>query len=543
MGYKFQFITLAGFHALNHSMFDLARGYAADGMTAYVDAAGARVRRRGRRLHRRPSTSARSAPATSTWSAPRSTRRAPPPRCAAPPRRSSSRWRAIMTRHRDPRRPTPRHDEILTPEALDFVVALRPPSSPARRVELLERRRPAPARLAPRRRDARLPAARPRRIRDDPTWRVAPPAPGLIDRRVEITGPPERKMTINALNSGAKVWMADFEDATVADLGQRRRRPAQPARRASTGGIDFTTGRGQAVPRSATTSATIMVRPRGWHLAEKHLRRSTAARCSAALVDFGLYLFHCAQRQLDARQRPVLLPARSWRATSRPGCGTTCSATPRSCSASRAARSGPPCSSRRSPRRSRWRRSSTSCASTAPGLNAGRWDYIFSIIKTFGRRPGLRAARPRPGDHDGAVHAGVHRPAGAHLPPARRPRDRRHGRVHPQPRRRRPTSARFAQVRVDKEREAGDGFDGSWVAHPALVPVCREVFDRRARRAAAPDRPAARRRRRSPPPTCSTVASAGARGHRGGRAHQHRGRAAVPATPGSAAAARSPSTT
>jgi len=184
--------------------------------------------------------------------------------------------------------PTPYHD-VLTPEAIDFVVALDREFG-ARRVQLLEARR--------RRRAARtteldfLPSTA--AIRDDPSWTVAAPAPDLMDRRVEITGPPERKMTVNALNSGAKVWMADFEDATSPTWdnivrGQLNLRDALDSK------IDFTAADGTEYKVGATVP-TLMVRPRGWHLPECHLRIGGRA-VSASLFDFGMYLFHCGRRQ------------------------------------------------------------------------------------------------------------------------------------------------------------------------------------------------------------------------------------------------------
>src|SRR5690606_28951570 len=134
------------------------------------------------------------------------------------------------------------------------------------------------------------------RIRNDETWQVAPPAPGLEDRRVEITGPPDRKMTVNALNSGAKVWLADFEDETSPTWhnivsGQLNLYVA--IRR----NIDFT-DRGKRYV-IGYEPATIVARPRGWHLVEKHIRID-GRPVSASLVDFGLYFFHNA-RQLLAR--------------------------------------------------------------------------------------------------------------------------------------------------------------------------------------------------------------------------------------------------
>ena len=188
-------------------MFDLARGYADRRHDRLRAAAGGGVRRRGATATPPSSTSARSAPATSTWSARRSTRPPRPPPCAAPPKRSSShevrdhRCRWPTGARRDPHR--------------------RGAGVPGRAGQRVRRAggwpcwTPAGPRRAPLRHRAApdfLPETA--AIRADPDWRVAPPAPGLVDRRVEITGPTDRKMTVNALNSGAKVWLADFEDAT-----------------------------------------------------------------------------------------------------------------------------------------------------------------------------------------------------------------------------------------------------------------------------------------------------------------------------------------
>ena len=337
MGYKFQFITLAGFHALNHSMFELAKGYA--------DRRHDRLRRRCRRRE--------FAAEADGYTATKHQREvgtgyfdlvstALNPESDTTALRGSTEDGAVrMSGRRDHRHRSAdgRYDEILTPEALDFLVALDREFA-ARRVAAAGPPA-APAGPVRRRRASSTSCPRPRRIRADPTWRVAPPAPGLVDRRVEITGPPDRKMTVNALNSGAKVWLADFEDATSPTWdnvigGQLNLRDALDGR------LDFTAGGRQAVRASAATRPPIVVRPRGWHLAEKHLRRrrpadarprwSTSA-CTCSTAPSG--------SSTAAAGRTSTCP--SWRATSRPGCGTTCSSSPRTCSASRAARSGPPC--------------------------------------------------------------------------------------------------------------------------------------------------------------------------------------------------------
>ena len=171
---------------------------------------------------------------------------------------------------------------------------------------------------------------RPRTIRDDPTWRVPPPAPGLVDRRVEITGPTDRKMTINALNSGAKVWLADFEDATSPDLGQRRSTASSTCSTRSDGSSTSPSPDGKRYARRRAT------RRRSWSgRAAGTWSRSTScdrrpARSRRRLVDFGLYFFHNAQRADRRAAAARTSTCRSWRATSRRGCGTTSSSSPRS---------------------------------------------------------------------------------------------------------------------------------------------------------------------------------------------------------------------
>ncbi len=142
---------------------------------------------------------------------------------------------------------------------------------------------------------------RPPHIRDDPSWKVAPTAPGLADRRCEITGPPTKKMTINALNSGASVWMADFEDSTAPSWfnvidGQINLFDALR------GTIDFTDDNGRTYQVGDTTP-TVLVRPRGWRLCEKHLS-ADGRPLPASVVDFGLYLFHNAQWLIDTGAGP-----------------------------------------------------------------------------------------------------------------------------------------------------------------------------------------------------------------------------------------------
>ncbi|MFK0294910.1 malate synthase A [Streptomyces sp. NPDC090442] len=367
--------------------------------------------------------------------------------------------------------PGARHDEVLTPEALDFVGRLTAAFAERRRDLMKERRRQA----------LRLATGSPldfplvtTAVRADPTWRVAPPAPGLSDRRVEITGPPDRRMAINALNSGAHVWMADFEDATAPTWdnvinGQVNLRDALDRR------IDFTSPDGKEYRLGAPDRlATIVVRPRGWHLDEEHLEFD-GTPVPAALVDLGLYLFHCGQRQIDAGHGPYFyLPklenryeARLWNdifVTAQDLLGI-----PRGTIRATVLIETITAAFEMEEILYELREHSS-------GLNAGRWDYLFSMIKTFGHRtdfqlpdrakvtmtaPFMRAYTERLVQtcHRRGAHAigGMAAQVPSKDPDAHQ--------------------AALAKVRLDKEREAEDGFDGSWVAHPGLVPVCREVFD------------------------------------------------------------------
>ncbi|MET8685213.1 malate synthase A [Streptomyces sp. NPDC004732] len=363
-----------------------------------------------------------------------------------------------------------RHDEILTPAALDFVGRLVGAFG-ARREELLKERRRQALRLA-----AGSPLDFPMvtsAVRDDPTWRVAPPAPGLTDRRVEITGPPDRRMTVNALNSGARVWMADFEDATsptwdnVID-GQLNLLDAIERR------IDFTAAGGKEYRLADRDRlATIVVRPRGWHLSEEHLELD-GEPVPASLVDFGLYFFHCAQRQIDAGHGPYFyLPKLENRYEARLWNDVFVAAQDLL---------GIP---RGTVRATVLIETITAAVQMeeilyelrehSSGLNAGRWDYLFSLIKTFGHRTDfllpdrakVTMTAPFMRAYTELLVRTCHR-RGAHAI----------GGMAAQVPSKDPAAdeAAFATVRLDKEREAEDGFDGSWVAHPALVPLCREVF-------------------------------------------------------------------
>ncbi|MET0495929.1 MAG: malate synthase A, partial [Actinoplanes sp.] len=359
--------------------------------------------------------------------------------------------------------PSP-YAEILTAEAIDFVVALDREFG-ARRVQLLDRRR--------RRRATRTTELdfleSTRAIRVDTSWTVAPPAEDLLDRRVEITGPPERKMTVNALNSGAKVWMADFEDATSPTWdnvvsGQRW------LRQALDGTLDFTARDGREY-KVGETLPTIMVRPRGWHLPECHVRIGGRA-VSASLFDFGMYLFHCGQKQIDRGSGPYFylpkleshLEARLWNdvfvyAQQRLGIPRgTIRATVLIETITAAFE---------------MEEILYELREHSAGLNAGRWDYLFSMIKNrpdvvLPERSQVTMTAPFMRAYTELLVRTCHK-RGAHAIGGM-------AAVVPS---RDPVAAKRAlnQVRQDKRREVGDGFDGSWVAHPGLVETCREVFD------------------------------------------------------------------
>ncbi|WP_256106181.1 malate synthase [Streptomyces sp. ODS05-4] len=351
--------------------------------------------------------------------------------------------------------PGERHDEILTPAALDFVGRLAEAFGERRSDLLTERRRQAVRLAAGSPLDFPLATAA---IRADATWRVAPPAPGLADRRVEITGPPTPATAGQAAACGADVWMADFEDATA---------PTWQNIVAGQLCLRDVTGRAGRRP-------TLMVRPRGRHLDEEHLRWA-GRPVPAALVDFGLYFFHCAHRQIEAGQGPYFyLPklenryeARLWNDVF--VLAQDLLGIPRGTVRATALIETITAAFEMDEILHELREHSA-------GLNAGRWDYLFSLIKTFGHRtdfllpdregitmtaPFMRACTEllvrtchRRGAHAiGAMSAEAPGPQAA----ARQ--------------------AGQAAVRRDKEREAEDGFDGSWIAHPDLAPVCRAAFD------------------------------------------------------------------
>jgi malate synthase len=367
-----------------------------------------------------------------------------------------------------------RYDEVLTPEALGFLATLQREFG-ARRQELLAKRAAQQQELSNGGTFDFLPDTA--TIRADDSWWVAPPAPGLEDRRVEITGPTDRKMTINALNSGAKVWLADFEDANTP-LWENMVEGHLNLRDALDRTIDYTdsaTGKSYAL-KPDEELATIVVRPRGWHLDEKHVVVD-GLPMSGSLFDFGLYVFHCTRRQLDKGMGPYFylakienhLEARLWN------------------DAFNLAQDelGIPRGTIRAtvlietfPAAFEMEEILYELRDHSAGLNAGRWDYLFSVIKKFRDRG---AAFLLPDRNSITMTApfmraytellvrtchkrGAHAIGGmAAFIPSRRDEE--------------VNKVAMEKVRADKARESGDGFDGSWVAHPDLVELCQEVFD------------------------------------------------------------------
>jgi malate synthase len=354
-------------------------------------------------------------------------------------------------------------NDVLTPEAVELLTDLQREFGP-RREELLARRQERAARL----RDGELPDFLPETasVREG-DWRIAPFPDEIADRRVEITGPVDRKMVINALNSGARVFMADFEDAnspTWENCVQGQRNLTDALERT----IELDTGEKQY--RLNDEVAVLFVRPRGWHLLERHFRVD-GEPISGSLFDFGLYFLRNHARNGRYFYLPKLeshLEAGLWNDVF----------------AWTQERLGVPQGTIKA----------TVLIETilaafemdeilyelrdhSAGLNAGRWDYIFSVIKKLGHRPEfvlpdraqVTMAVPFMRSYCELLVKTCHRRGAqamggmaAFIPSRRDPEVNR---------------VALAKVREDKEREASQGFDGTWVAHPDLVPVAQEAFD------------------------------------------------------------------
>jgi len=363
---------------------------------------------------------------------------------------------------------TPQQEEILSPAALEFLHYLHK-SFNARRLALLAKRRERQQAFDKGLLPDFLPETEHIRQAD---WRVAPIPSDLQDRRVEITGPVDRKMIINALNSGARVFMADFEDAngpTWENCLEGQINLYDAVRKT----IDFHSPDGRRYELNDQT-AVLKVRPRGWHLTEKHLLIDDAP-ASASLFDFGLYVFHNAHELLAQGSGPYFyLPkleshqeARLWNDVFTAAEDYL-----------------------RIPRGSIKATVLIETITAAfemdeiiyelrehmAGLNAGRWDYIFSFIKKFHRhrefllpdRSDVTMNVPFMRAYAELLVATCHK-RGAHAIG---------GMAAFIPSKDEQINARaFANVKADKEREAQQGYDGTWVAHPGLVPVAKAVFD------------------------------------------------------------------
>lgn len=362
--------------------------------------------------------------------------------------------------------------DILTRDALQFVVLLHRTFN-KRRLELLSNRATQLAAL-----DAGtakldfLPETS--RIRDDPTWQGPPLAPGLINRSTEITGPPLRNMLINALNSPVNTYMTDFEDSLAptwdnVTYGQVNLYDAVRDQ------VAFTTPRKEyKLNQSFAASPTVIVRPRGWHMEEKHLYID-GEPCSASLFDFALYFFHNARELIALGKGPYFylpkmehhLEARLWNDVF--NVAQDYLAIPRGTIRATVLIETLPAAFQMEEIIFELRQHSS-------GLNCGRWDYIFSTIKKLRNDPShilpnrdlVTMTSPFMDAYvkrliNTCHRRGVHAMGGmaAQIPI----KDDQAA-----------NDAAMAKVRNDKVRELTNGHDGSWVAHPALAPICNEVF-------------------------------------------------------------------
>jgi malate synthase len=366
-----------------------------------------------------------------------------------------------------------RAEEILTEDALAFVEELHVRFA-ARRNELLAARAGRREQAAASRTLDFLPETK--GVREG-EWRIAPAPPALTDRRVEMTGPATpAKMAINALNSGAKVWLADLEDASCPRWGNVLDALLN-LRDAARGTLAFTQDDGREYRlRTDQPLAVVVMRPRGWHLPEAHVLID-GEQAVGGLVDFGLHFYHLAQQLLDNGHGPYYylpkleshLEARLWNEVFTYA----------------EERVGIPYGTIRAtvlietiPAAFEMEEILYELRDHASGLNAGRWDYLFSIIKYFRDagpdfvlvdRSDITMTAPFMRAYTELLVKTCHKRGAfamggmAAFIPSRKDEEI--------------NRAAFAKVTADKTREAGDGFDGSWVAHPDLVKVCRAVFD------------------------------------------------------------------
>jgi malate synthase len=362
----------------------------------------------------------------------------------------------------------PRTVEILSPAACAFLGDLFRRFDPRRR-ELLERRAARQREIDAGKMPEFLPADSPARAGD---WRVPPPPPDLLDRRTEITGPVERKMAINALNSGAQCWMADFEDAN-SPTWENCLEGQVNLREAVNRTIAYSSPEGRQYALKERT-AVIVARPRGWHLEEKHVLFE-GRRVSASLFDWGLYFFHNAAALVARGSGPYFylpkleshLEARLWNdvflhaqaALGLPRGTIRATVLIETITAAFEAEE-----------------ILYELREHASGLNCGRWDYMFSVVKkfrnhrryTFPDRARITMTVPFMRAYCFHVIQVCHRRGAyamggmaAQIPIKGDPAA---------------NAEAMAKVKADKEREAADGHDGTWVAHPGLVAIAIEAF-------------------------------------------------------------------
>ncbi len=370
--------------------------------------------------------------------------------------------------------------QILTPEALAFVAKLHRQFE-GRRQELLARRALRQQDFDARQLPDFLPTTR--SIRES-EWTIAEQPADLRDRRVEITGPTDRKMVINALNSGASTFMADFEDAncpTWANMVEGQINLRDAVRRTITFEQDDTAGEGEGSPASTKTyrlddkTAVLIPRPRGWHLDEKHVRVD-GKPVAGGIFDFGLFFFHNAKELLARGSGPYFylpkleshLEARLWNDIFKLAQGELGIAQ----GTIRATALIETVLAAFEMDEILWE-----LRDHSGGLNIGRWDYIFSCIKKFRSNPDFcladRAQVTMTAPFMRAYALALVKTCHRRNAPAMG------GMAAQIPIKNDPVAndAALEKVREDKLREVQDGCDGTWVAHPALVPIAKEVFD------------------------------------------------------------------
>ena len=355
----------------------------------------------------------------------------------------------------------PRQEEILTPQALAFVADLQRMFG-GRRDELMAARAERRTTISE---TGTLDFLDETKDVREAEWQVAPAPVALQDRRVEITGPTDAKMAINALNSGAKVWLADLEDANTPHWANviEGQVSLYDAHRHQ---LSFTSSEGKEYALDDGDLAVPLVRPRGWHLPEKHVLVDGNPTVGA-LLDFGLHFFHNAEELLARGLGPYYylpkmeshLEARLWNDVFTHAQDVL----------------GIPFGSVRA---TEMEEILFELQEHASGLNAGRWDYLFSMIKSF-RDAGpdfvlpdrnvVSMTQPFMRAYSELLVATCHKRGAfamggmaAFIPSRKDPEV---------------NEAALKKVHEDKKREAGDGYDGSWVAHPDLVPICLEEFD------------------------------------------------------------------